>query len=126
MKGATPAWDFDGQRRDSAEIFRELQRESGLAPGTPITLDLHFVPGEEDADEAGFVAALERAGFDVVVLPEDGTVEASVPGVPFEADAIWRHEERATRIALSRGYDPDGWGFYDPHGEEAGAEDPNP
>jgi hypothetical protein len=107
-------WDYAEQRRDTVVSYRELARESGLAPGTPITLDLQFLPSEDGADEAGLVAALERAGYDVVVLPEDGTVEASAAGVPFEVEAIWAHEEKTTKLALPRGYDPDGWGFFEP------------
>jgi hypothetical protein len=34
--------------------------------------------------------------------------------VPFTLEAIWEHEERTTRIALARGFEPDGWGFWEP------------
>mgnify|MGYP001802706404 CR=1 FL=1 len=41
-------------------------------------------------------------------------IAASIDGVHLTLEDIWSHEERATKIALSRGYEPDGWGFMEP------------
>ncbi|MEM8741716.1 MAG: hypothetical protein AAGE13_09485 [Pseudomonadota bacterium] len=111
---STDPWSWAEQRRDTEVSYRELSREAGLAPGTPITLDLIFLAAETDSDEAKLVAGLARAGYAVEADPEDGTVEASIDNVPFTVEAIWAHEEKTTRIALTHGYAPDGWGFFEP------------
>jgi hypothetical protein len=112
------AWDWAEQKRDTVYTYDQLRKEAGLAPGARITLDLQFLPAETDSDERAFVAALERAGYDVTLTPGDPTVEASMDDTPFTVDAIWKHEERTTRLALNHGYAPDGWGFWDPQGAE--------
>ncbi len=121
-------WDWAAQKRDTDFTYKELMKESGLEPGTLITLDLQFLPSETDFDEDALVKALESFGYEVSVYAEEEdadeglfTVEASVAGVPFTVDDIWKHEERTTKIALARGYAPDGWGFWDPN--EAGDEE---
>lgn len=111
-------WDWAEQRRDTEASFKELQKDSGLETGTLITLDLQFLPAETDSDEDALILALEKAGYEVTVSPEDDTVEASVADVPFSVEAIWKHEERTTKIALEKGYAPDGWGFWEPGGED--------
>lgn len=115
-------WDWEEQRRESAEIYRELLAESGIEPGTRVTLVLHFLPSEEDSDEEALIRALESFGYDVAVEPEDDTVEAAIDDVPFTEAEVWKHESRTTKIALARGYAPDGWGFLDPDAEEDGEE----
>ncbi|WP_118133045.1 hypothetical protein [Oceanicella sp. SM1341] len=111
-------WDWAEQRRDTEFTYEELKKEAGIEPGTVITLDLQFLPAETDSDEAAFMRALSSFGYDVNRYEEDDTVEATIEGVPFTVEDIWKHEERTTKIALARGYAPDGWGFWDPNDEE--------
>lgn len=111
----TPAWEAEAARAETAASVAELAAENDLALGTPITLDLRFVQGPE-ADRDGFVGAMRAAGYRGHAY-SNGTVEeieASIPGVPFEADAIWAEEARAAAIALAHGYEPTGWGFEAP------------
>ncbi|QDL91696.1 ribonuclease E inhibitor RraB [Paroceanicella profunda] len=108
-------WDWAEQRRDTEFTYAELKKEAGIAPGTVITLDLQFLPAETDSDEEAFMKALSSFGYDVNRYEEDDTVEATVEGVPFTIEDIWVHEERTTKIALARGFAPDGWGFWDPN-----------
>ena len=112
-------WDYAAQRADTESSVEEISAEGGVAPGTPVRLDLQFVAGE-GADRAGFLAAMKAAGYSGAAYRDaEGTtetIEAHVPGVRFDADAIWAEEERATRIAIAHGYLPDGWGFEDPAG----------
>lgn len=110
-------WDWGEQRRDTEYTFEELKREAELEEGTIITLDLQFLPAETDSDQDAFVKALKSFGYDVTIYEEDDTVEASVEGVAFTVEDIWLHEERTTKIALSRGFAPDGWGFWEPGDE---------
>jgi hypothetical protein len=107
-------WDWDEQKRETQEMYRELARDSGFPPETRIGLGLEFFPAEEDADEEALILALERFGYEVTVDPEDGTLEAAVEDVPFTLDEIWKHSERTTKIALARGYAPDGFGIWEP------------
>lgn len=116
-------WDYEAQRADTESSVVEIADGGGVARGTPVRLDLQFVAGE-GADRAGFLTAMKAAGYSGAAYRDvEGTaetIEAHVPGVPFDADAIWAEEERATRIALAHGYLPDGWGFEHPGGPPNG------
>ncbi|MEM9784514.1 MAG: hypothetical protein AAF899_18815 [Pseudomonadota bacterium] len=111
-------WDFATQQADTAWVCMDLIAKTALSGGETITLDLQFVPGGGDADRAGFVAAMQAAGYSGNAWsdPKSGveTIEAVVPGIAFTFEAIWQQEERLTRIALLFGYRPDGWGFHPP------------
>ncbi|MEO0680550.1 MAG: hypothetical protein AAF192_09065 [Pseudomonadota bacterium] len=108
-------WDFEAQKAGTALTLQDLA-EKGLPEGLPIRLDLQFLPGE-GADMTAFLKALGMFGYEAEGSAEDGEVEATVDA-ELSLDSIWTHEERATKIALSRGYVPDGWGFWDPEGED--------
>ena len=107
-------WDFEEQRADTEMTVAELLEETALTPESLITLDLEFVPETEEADTAAFVKALESFGYLASATDPEGRVDASVLDIPFTVEAIWLHEERTTKIALARGFVPDGWGFWEP------------
>lgn len=110
----TAAWDWDHQRNETAATVALLVEEEAVAPGALIMLDLEFVAADPDADREAFERALASFGYRVVSDPDDDGVEVSVPDIAFGFDAIWLHEERTTRLALARGFHPDGWGFFEP------------
>ncbi|MFO1104765.1 MAG: hypothetical protein U1E34_01590 [Amaricoccus sp.] len=109
-------WDFDEQRAETEMTVAQVREESGLDETAVITLDLEFVPVEEGADPAAVLKALTSFGYlaSAVENDPDGRIEATVLDIPFSAEVIWLHEERTTRIALARGFVPDGWGFWEP------------
>ncbi|MEM9267911.1 MAG: ribonuclease E inhibitor RraB [Pseudomonadota bacterium] len=108
-------WDFVTQRNETAWTVHHLNTEKGVALGTPITLDLHLEP-QDDADEDALLRALAMFGYtaEAVTSEETAYVQVTVPEVAFDVEAIWTHEERVTKIALTRGFAPDGWGFWEP------------
>ena len=106
-------WDFDHQKAATAWTIKNLCDRQGLSEGMTINLDLQFEPGE-DADRQGFIRTLGMFGYAVTAPEDEDMVQAEVEGVAFTLDGIWEHEERCTRIALARGYVPDGWGFWAP------------
>ena len=107
-------WDFDEQRADTEMTVAQLLEETALTPESLITLDLEFVPETEEADTEAFVKALETFGYLASATDPEGRVDASVLDIAFTVEAIWLHEERTTKIALARGFIPDGWGFWEP------------
>lgn len=104
-------WDFEIQRAVTAHTLSELAAQ-GAPEGAPIRLDLQFVPGD-GADAPAFLRALGMFGYAAEGSLDGEEVEASVDAV-LTLDDIWLHEERTTKIALARGYVPDGWGFWEP------------
>lgn len=109
-------WDYDEQRADTEMTIEQVRAESGLDETSMITLDLEFLPESPDADAKALIKALETFGYLAALAEEDpdGRVEATVLDIPFTAEAIWLHEERTTKLALARGFVPDGWGFWEP------------
>jgi hypothetical protein len=108
---AEAAWDFAAQKADTEHTLKVLA-EQGVPEGAAIRLDLQFVPGE-GADAAAFLRALGMFGYEAEGSLDGTEVEASVDAV-LTLDDVWAHEERTTKIALARGYVPDGWGFWEP------------
>lgn len=107
-------WDFEEQRADTEMTVAQLLEETELTSESVITLDMEFVPETEEADTEAFIKALETFGYLASATDPEGRVDASILEIPFTAEAIWTHEERTTKIALSRGFVPDGWGFWEP------------
>ena len=105
-------WDFEHQKAVTALTLRQIAEEGGPDGAVSVTLDLEFLP-QENAETEACLKALTSFGYSVEAH-EDGMIAASVDDVPLTLEAVWLHEERATRIALSRGYEPDGWGFMEP------------
>ncbi|MEO0820868.1 MAG: hypothetical protein AAF074_10640 [Pseudomonadota bacterium] len=112
---APDGWDRAAAEAETAASIAELSAEAGLAPGTPVRLDLRFVPGPA-ANRDGFVSAMRAAGYSGHSYTADGVeeIEATVPDVPLAAAAVWAEEARAAEIALAHGYEPAGWGFEAP------------
>ncbi|MEE9455407.1 MAG: hypothetical protein V3V13_13650 [Paracoccaceae bacterium] len=105
-------WDWALQQNQTAYTVAELGKETGVAGGALITLDLEFMP-VKDADGVAFKKVLSSFGYNVRD-GKDGGIAASISDIPFTFDAIWTHEERTTKMALGRGYQPEGWGFWEP------------
>ena len=104
-------WDFNHQKAETAWTIHNLCQKQGLTEGMMINLDLQFIPGE-GADAQAFIRALGMFGY--AVTQDSELVQAEVEGTAFTLDGIWEHEERCTKIALARGFVPDGWGFWEP------------
>lgn len=104
-------WDWELQQAQSAHTVAELLKD-GVKEGATITLDFSF-KAIEGADRTALEKALVMFGYE---LGEDAETEftASISDIPFTLDSIWTHEERTTKMALSRGFAPDGWGFWEP------------
>lgn len=114
----TEAWDFDRQRSETVDTLAHLKEEQGVNVGadTIVVLDIFVVPGA-DADQEALERALAMFGYaGDADESEDGTPTfvVSIPDVALTIDDIWLHEERVAKIALARGYSPDGWGFFEP------------
>ena len=107
-------WDWEHQKAETEATIALLRAEAAVADGALIVLDLEFVAAFDDADRPAFERALKSFGYEVTSAADDDGVEISVPDVTFGFDAIWLHEERTTKLALARGFEPDGWGFFEP------------
>ncbi|MEQ9316083.1 MAG: hypothetical protein RLN72_09525 [Henriciella sp.] len=115
-------WNFTEQQAETVWTCEQLRDKQGVKPRSDILLDLFFVPieGEESRREA-FEKALGMFGYEVDEFDysdDQGisreTVACSIGPIPFTPQDIWLHEERTTKMALARGYKPDGWGFAEP------------
>lgn len=111
-------WDFDRQRSETTDTVQDLKDNQNVPVGsdTRVTLDIFLMPGEAANEEA-----LERAltmfgyaGDPDETEDKEPVYVVTIPDVALTADDIWLHEERVTKIALERGYSPDGWGFFEP------------
>jgi hypothetical protein len=106
------SWDYEFQKNVTAFTLKELRDSGDLATGAQVTLDLEFLP-TDTADADACAKALRTFGYEVEIH-EDGMIAASIGNVPLTLEGVWQQEERATKIALDRGYEPDGWGFWEP------------
>ncbi len=104
-------WDWDTQQNETAATVHHLNTEQSVALGGAITLEIQLV-ATDTADRGALLKALKMFGY--VAQETDDEIEVSVPDITFTFDDIWLHEERVTKIALPRGYHPDGWGFWEP------------
>jgi regulator of RNase E activity RraB len=96
----------------------EFLKEGKVPDGAAIALELFFIP-TDDADQPAFLKALKTFGYQAVVDVENtksGTREEVLVTVETKmtAEDIWLHEERTSKLAQSRGFAPDGWGFLEP------------
>ena len=108
-------WNFTEQQAETVFTCEQLRDKQGVKPHTEIRLDLFFKPIEgEEARREAFEKALETFGYEVGESESDGEVAAAIGPIPFTPQDIWLHEERTTKMALARGYQPDGWGFAEP------------
>lgn len=104
-------WDWELQQAQTAHTVSELLKE-GVKGGANITLDFSFKAGES-ADATAFEKALVMFGYELGE-DESGEFTAAISDIPFTLESIWTHEERVTKMALARGFEPDGWGFWEP------------
>ena len=112
--------DEQGFDQKAATFYSVAQfLDEGKVPeGADIALELFFIPSE-DADQPAFLKALKTFGYEADVeteKTEQGSREAVLINVATKmtAEDIWMHEERTTKLAQSRGFAPDGWGFLEP------------
>lgn len=105
-------WDWELQQNQTAYTVAELIKQNAGLEGANIALDMEFAP-VTGADATAIEKALRTFGYGVLVSSE-GAIQASISDIPFTFESIWTHEERTTKMALSRGYQPDGWGFWEP------------
>ncbi|MXU65362.1 hypothetical protein [Oceanomicrobium pacificus] len=112
MTDLTPDWDFELQQAQTAATLHQLRSEADFPQDARVTLDLTFVPGA-GADLEAATRALGMFGY-AATPSEDGGFSVAVEDVALAVDEIWLHEERTSRIALARGFTPDGWGFWEP------------
>jgi len=105
-------WDWELQQNQTAYTVAELLKDNPALEGKIITLDMHYEP-VDGADATALEKALTTFGYGVRVATS-GTMETSITDIPFTFASIWTHEERTTKMALSRGFQPDGWGFWEP------------
>ncbi len=113
-------WDFDSQQAATRYSVAQLLAHKNLPENAAIILEIFFVP-DQDADAPAFLKALKTFGYNAETEEESleggGTqlaVLITIEKTEMSADNIWLHEERTTKIALARGYKPDGWGFLEP------------
>jgi len=110
-------WDFAEQKSETNDTVQDLKENQNLPVGkdTIVTLDIFLVPGE-GADQEALEKALAMFGYAGDVSEEEGSSDfvVTVPEVSLTAEDIWLHEERVTKIAIARGFTPDGWGFFEP------------
>lgn len=111
-------WDFDRQKSETEATLVDLRDNQDVPTGadTIIVLDVFLVPSA-DADQEALERALAMFGYaGDPGETEDGepTFVVTVPDVALTAEDVWLHEERISKIALARGFTPDGWGFFEP------------
>jgi len=103
--------DFEKQRQETIWVWSDIANRNPNLPAK-INLDVQFLPVSGASDKDSFKANLEEVGFSVKFYEDGETVEASVSSIDASVDAVWLYEERATKLALSYGFKPDGWGFF--------------
>ncbi len=110
--------EFD-QKAATFYSVAQFLAEGKLSDGADIALELFFVP-QDEADQAAFLKALKTFGYVAEVeaekLEKGEMREVILVTVPtkMSAEEIWLHESRTTKLAQSRGFAPDGWGFLAP------------
>ena len=108
-------WNFTEQQAETVYTCEQLRDTQGVKPHTDIVLDLFFMPVEgEEARREALEKALSSFGYEVAEGDAPSQLAASIGPIPFTPQDIWLHEERTTKMALARGYRPDGWGFAEP------------
>lgn len=111
-------WDFARQQSETIDTIADLKANQNVpvGPDTIVTLDIFLVPADT-ADQDALERALAMFGYggERDDTPDNGeSFVVTVPDVALTADDIWLHEERVSKIAIERGYTPDGWGFFEP------------
>lgn len=103
--------DLGAQRAETFATYRQLSAEADLPDVADV--DYFFVPSRAGADWRALAEALDREGFECASVEDDGDpyLVATLADQAVSAESIWAGEEVATRIALDRGFAPDGWGF---------------
>jgi len=110
--------DFDQKAATFYSVAQFLD-EGKVPEGAEIALELFFIP-QEGADAPAFLKALKTFGYNAETQSEIVEGGASREAVTINIDTtmtaedIWLHEERTTKLAQSRGFAPDGWGFLEP------------
>ncbi len=113
-------WDFESQQAATRYTVAQLIADKNVPENAKISLELFFIPSDK-GETKNLLKALKTFGY--TASSEQETLEGgttrtavlvSIENTEMSADNIWLHEERITKIALTRGYTPDGWGFLEP------------
>lgn len=110
--------DFD-QKAATFYSVAQILAEGKVPEGANIALELFFIPAD-NADQAAFLKALKTFGYTADIeaeKTEGGKTRESVlvnVSTKMTSEDIWLHEERTTKLAQSRGFAADGWGFLEP------------
>lgn len=99
------AHDYDTQRRETFDTFREMPKGEVLP--THAEIDFLFFPEDEGADYAALEKALKARGFRI--SRDEELLVATKGPMPVTPEAIWAEERQATEIALKFDFYPDGW-----------------
>ena len=113
----TDTQEFDQKAATFYSVAKFLE-EGKIKDGASIELELFFNP-EEAADQPAFLKALKTFGYVADIETEnteDGAREVVLVNVTTKmtSEDIWLHEDRTSKLAQSRGFAPDGWGFLEP------------
>ncbi len=98
--------NYAAQKRETYDTFRQSK---GVKLPEKAVVDYAFFVEENDADWVGFEKALKAKGYRVKRLKDGETLIASVGPIEINADEVWRWESKATEIALTFDFYPDGW-----------------
>lgn len=103
--------DFEHQKAETFYTIAEMFKgDDPLGEALVVTLELHFV-ATASADPEAALRALKMFGY-AARLDGKKLILVEIPDLTLSAENIWLHEERCTKIALERGFEPDGWGFW--------------
>jgi hypothetical protein len=107
------AHDYAQQKAETLSAFSDLQAANTLPDVAD--LELFFLPAKPALDWQPLANALADLGFACEWIDADGDDPAALVAVmedqPLSASSIWMIEELATRVAIEKGFTPDGWGF---------------
>ncbi|KAE9627339.1 hypothetical protein [Parasedimentitalea maritima] len=103
--------DFEKQRSETIWVLEDLGSKQSLP--AIADFDFYLVPASSLSDPVRAVSELKAEGYAAAFDEETKDIWIPIYALTVAIDAIWDHEERITKIGLSSGYRPDGWGFTD-------------
>lgn len=109
--------EFD-QKAATFYSVAQILAEGQFSERTEIDLELFFKP-TGSADQPAFLKALKTFGYTAEVDTQNTEDDARdvvfiTVATKLTAEEIWLHENRTAKLAATRGYTADGWGFPEP------------